>query len=51
MSTVNINGNEDVILSGSMFGRESINPLGTEKEESSAHEMTEPKGPSGEDID
>ena len=34
-----------------MFGTDSINPLGAEPEESSAHEMTEPQGPNGEDID
>jgi hypothetical protein len=34
-----------------MFGTDSINPLGAEIEEGMAHEMSEPKGPMGEDID
>jgi hypothetical protein len=34
-----------------MFGTDSMNPLGAEVEESMAHEMSEPKGPNGEDID
>ena len=34
-----------------MFGTDSINPLGAEVEEGAAHEMAEPKGPHGEDID
>lgn len=37
--------------SPSMFGTESMNPLGAETEEGSMHEASEPKGPSGEDID
>ena len=37
--------------SPSMFGTESMNPLGAEAEEGSMHETSEPKGPSGEDID
>lgn len=39
------------MTSPAMFGTDSINPIGAEAEESSAHEMTEPKGPHGEDID
>lgn len=35
----------------SMFGTDSMNPLGAESEEGMAHEMSEPKGPEGEDID
>lgn len=34
-----------------MFGTDSMNQLGAEVEESAAHEMNEPKGPNGEDID
>lgn len=34
-----------------MFGTDSMNPLGAEREESAAHESAEPKGPMGEDID
>jgi hypothetical protein len=34
-----------------MFGTDSMNPLGAEVEEGMAHEMSEPKGPNGEDID
>jgi hypothetical protein len=34
-----------------MFNTDSMNPLGAEAEESSVHEMTEPKGANGEDID
>ena len=34
-----------------MFGTDSMNTLGAEREESSAHEMGEPKGSMGEDID
>jgi len=34
-----------------MFGTDSSNPLGAEAEEGMAHEMSEPKGPNGEDID
>ena len=45
-----------------MFGTDSMNPLGAnpisstpsqmvEPEESMAHEMSEPRGPMGEDID
>lgn len=34
-----------------MFGTDSMNPLGAESEEGMAHEMSEPKGPEGEDID
>lgn len=38
--------------SPSMFGTDSINELGrNEMEEGSAHEMSEPQGPNGEDID
>ena len=37
--------------SPSMFGTDSMNPLGTETEEDMEHEMNEPKGPTGEDID
>ena len=34
-----------------MFGTDSMNTLGTEIEEAMAHEMSEPKGSNGEDID
>lgn len=34
-----------------MFGTDSMNTLGTETEEGMMHEMSEPKGPMGEDID
>ena len=34
-----------------MFGTDSMNTLGTETEEGMAHEMSEPKGSNGEDID
>jgi hypothetical protein len=34
-----------------LFGTDSMNPLGAETEEDMAHEMSEPKGPNGEDID
>jgi hypothetical protein len=34
-----------------MFGTDSMNTLGTEIEEGMAHEMSEPKGSNGEDID
>ena len=34
-----------------MFGTDSMNTLGAEVEEGMAHEMSEPKGPMGEDID
>ena len=34
-----------------MFGTDSMNPLGSETEEGMAHEMSEPRGPMGEDID
>lgn len=34
-----------------LFGTDSMNPLGAEKEEGMAHEMSEPKGSNGEDID
>jgi hypothetical protein len=34
-----------------MFGTDSMNPLGAEVEEGMAHEMSEPQGPNGEDID
>ena len=37
--------------SPSMFGTDSMNPLGAEAEEDMEHEMNEPKGPTGEDID
>ena len=33
-----------------MFGTDSMNPLGA-NEEGMAHEMSEPRGPLGEDID
>lgn len=39
------------LSSPSMFGTDSMNPLGAETEEGMAHEMSEPKGPNGEDID
>ncbi len=34
-----------------LFGTDSMNPLGAEQEEGMAHEMSEPKGSNGEDID
>lgn len=34
-----------------MFGTDSINSLGAEAEEGMAHEMSEPRGEMGEDID
>ena len=34
-----------------MFGTDSMNPLGSEVEEGMAHEMSEPQGSNGEDID
>lgn len=34
-----------------LFGTDSMNPLGAEREEGMAHEMSEPKGSNGEDID
>ena len=34
-----------------LFGTDSMNPLGAEREEDMAHEMSEPKGSNGEDID
>jgi hypothetical protein len=35
-----------------LFGTDSMNELGRpEMEEGSAHEMSEPQGPNGEDID
>ena len=34
-----------------MFGTDSMNTLGTEIEEGMAHEMSEPMGSNGEDID
>ena len=34
-----------------MFGTDSMNTIGAEAEEGMAHEMSEPKGPNGEDID
>jgi hypothetical protein len=37
--------------SPNMFGTDSMNSLGAETEEGMAHEMSEPKGPNGEDID
>lgn len=39
------------LASPSMFGTDSMNPLGSETEESMAHEMSEPRGEMGEDID
>ena len=39
------------LTSNPMFGTDSMNPLGAEVEEGMAHEMSEPKGPMGEDID
>lgn len=60
-------GKSSVISTNSMFGTDSMNPLGAnpisstplqmvnptygELEESASHEMSEPKGPMGEDID
>ena len=37
--------------SPAMFGTDSMNTLGVETEEGSMHEMAEPKGAMGEDID
>ena len=37
--------------SPTMFGTDSMNTLGAETEEGMAHEMSEPKGSNGEDID
>ena len=34
-----------------MFGTDSMNTLGTKIEEGMAHEMSEPMGSNGEDID
>ena len=34
-----------------MFGTDSMNPLGAETEEGMSHEMSEPQGSNGEDID
>lgn len=34
-----------------MFGTDSMNTLGSEREEGMEHEMSEPRGPMGEDID
>jgi hypothetical protein len=34
-----------------MFGTDSMNTLGAEVEEGSMHEMAEPKGPNGMDMD
>lgn len=39
------------LASRPMFGNDSMNPLGAETEESMAHEMSEPRGEMGEDID
>ena len=39
------------LSSPTMFGTDSMNPLGAEVEEGMAHEMSEPQGPNGEDID
>ena len=44
-------GATGVISTPAMFGTDSMNPLGSEVEEGMAHEMSEPQGPSGEDID
>lgn len=60
--TCGCDGKASVVSTGSMFGNDSINPLGAspisstpsqmvEPEESMAHEMSEPRGPMGEDID
>ena len=40
-----------VVSQPEMFGTDSINPLGAESEEGMAHEMSEPMGSNGEDID
>lgn len=42
-------GATGLVSQPSMFGTESMNPIGAE--EGSMHETSEPKGPSGEDID
>ena len=44
-------GKATMMSSMPMFGNDSVNPLGAEKEEGMAHEMSEPRGVHGEDID
>lgn len=39
------------LASPAMFGTDSMNPLGSEVEEGMEHEMSEPRGEMGEDID
>ena len=39
------------MASPEMFGNDSMNTLVAEVEEGMAHEMSEPQGPNGEDID
>jgi hypothetical protein len=40
-----------IVIEPAMFGTDSMNMLGTETEEGMAHEMSEPMGSNGEDID
>jgi len=44
-------GATGLVSQPSMFGTESMNPIGAEAEEGTMHEASEPKGPLGEDID
>lgn len=44
-------GATGVVPTTPMFGTDSMNTLGAEKEEGMAHEMSESKGSNGEDID
>lgn len=44
-------GATGVVAMPEMFGTDSMNEFGAEAEEGSMHEMEEPKGPMGEDID
>ena len=44
-------GATGLVSQPTMFGTDSMNPLGAETEEGMAHEESEPKGPMGEDID
>lgn len=44
-------GKSQTMSSMPMFGVDSMNTLGAEVEEGMAHEMSEPRGPMGEDLD
>ena len=44
-------GATGVVSTPLMFGTDSMNTLGTETEEGSMHENSEPKGSMGEDTD